>query len=124
MGGDLRRNSSSDVINTVRLFIPTTVMVLHKVPMINACLTNIWERRKIHKYLRKSCYHRIKCTASTFLATFMWRKPLNSAIWAITTQRKLKKVSDETSTQVIAQMINKYKMKMIQDELYKGRYLP
>ena len=33
----------------------------------------------IQKYLRKSCYHRIECTAATFLAAFIVRRPLNSA---------------------------------------------
>ena len=28
--------------------------------------------------MRKSCYHRIKCITATFLAAFMWRRPLNS----------------------------------------------
>ena len=28
--------------------------------------------------MRKSCYHRIKCNTATFLAAFMWRRPLNS----------------------------------------------
>ena len=31
------------------------------------------------KYLRKSCYHRIECSIANSLATFMWRRPLNSA---------------------------------------------
>ena len=43
---------------------------------------------------------------------------------AIATHRKLKKVSDRTSTQVITQMINKCKIKMIQEELYNVRDLP
>ena len=43
----------------------------------------------------------------------MWRRPLNSTVLATATHRKLKKVSDGTSTQVIAQMINKCKIKMI-----------
>ena len=34
-------------------------------------------RKGTQKYLRKSCYHRIKCTKATFLAAFMWRRPLN-----------------------------------------------
>ena len=28
-------------------------------------------RKETQKYLRKSCYHRIKCTEATFLAAFM-----------------------------------------------------
>ena len=43
---------------------------------------------------------------------------------ATATHRKLKKVSDETSTQVIAQMINKCRIKMVQEELYNVRDLP
>ena len=54
----------------------------------------------------------------------MWRRPLNSAILAIATHRKLKKISDGTSTQVIAQMINKYRIKMDQEELYNVKDPP
>ena len=61
---------------------------------------------------------------AAFLATFMWRRPLNSAILATATHRKLKKVSDGTSTQVIAQMINKCRIKMVLEELYNVRDLP
>ena len=78
----------------------------------------------IQKYLRKNCYHRIKCTTTTLLATFMWRKPLNSVVLAITTHRKPKRVSDETSTQVRAQIINKCSIKIVQRELYNVRDLP
>ena len=61
----------------------------------------------------------------------MWRRPLNSTVLATATHRKLKKISDGTSTQVIAQMINKCKIKMInkckikmiQEELYNVKDL-
>ena len=33
---------------------------------------------EIQKYLRKGCYHLIKCSAANFLAVLMWRRPLNS----------------------------------------------
>ena len=33
---------------------------------------------RIHNILGKNCHHRIKCTATTFLAALMWRRPLNS----------------------------------------------
>ena len=33
---------------------------------------------RTHKYLGKSCYHRIKCATTTFLAALMWRRFLNS----------------------------------------------
>ena len=40
------------------------------------------------KYLGKSYYHRIECTAATFLAAFMLRRPLNSVALATTTHRE------------------------------------
>ena len=54
----------------------------------------------------------------------MWRIFLISTVLATATHRKLKKVSDGTSIQVIAQMINKCRIKMVQEELYKVRDLP
>ena len=76
------------------------------------------------KYLNKSCCHRIECPAANFLATFMWRRPLNSAALATTTHRKSERVSDETNTQIVAQMINKYRIKIVQKELYNVRNPP
>ena len=55
----------------------------------------------------------------TILAAFMWRRRLNNATLANATHRELGKVADETSTQVKVQMINKWKVKMIQKGLYK-----
>ena len=81
-------------------------------------------RKETQKYLRESCHHRIKCTATTFLTAFMWRRPLNSTALSTTTHRKLKRVSDGTSTQVKAQMINKCRMKMVQREIYKMKDPP
>ena len=75
----------------------------------------------IQKYLRKNCYHRIECPAANFLAAFMWRRPLNSATLATTTHRKPKMVSDVTSTQVVAQMIDKWRIKIAQRGLYNVR---
>jgi len=71
------------------------------------------KRRRIQKYLRESCYHRIECITATFLAAFMCRRPLNSAALATTTHRMPKKVFDETGTQVKTQMTNKWRIKMI-----------
>ena len=70
-------------------------------------------RRGTQKYLRENCYHRIECTATTFLAAFMLRRPLNSVVLATTTHRKLEKVFDGTGTQVKAQMINRCRIKMV-----------
>ena len=81
-------------------------------------------RKKTQKYLRESCYHRIKCTAPTFLVAFIWRRPLNSAALGTTTHRKSEKVSNGTGIQVRAQMINKCRIKMVQRELYNVRDPP
>ena len=59
-------------------------------------------RMRARKYLRKGCCHRIKCFAANFLAALMWRRPLNSAALAIPTHRGPERVSNETSTQVMA----------------------
>ena len=81
-------------------------------------------RKETQKYLRKNCYRPIKCTVTTFMAAFMWRRPLNSATLATTTHRKLENISDGTGTQVRVQMINKCKMKMIQREIYNVKDPP
>ena len=49
----------------------------------------------------------------------MWRRRLNNVTLANATHRELGKVADGTSTQVRVQMINGYRVKMIQKELYK-----
>ena len=78
-------------------------------------------RRGTRKYLRESCYRRIECIATIFLAAFTWRRPLISAALATTTHRKPKRVSDRTGTQIRAQMTNKCRIKMVQRELYNVR---
>ena len=82
------------------------------------------KRMTTRKYLRKSCCHRIKCPATNFLAAFMWRRPLNSAALVTTIHRKLERVSNGTITQVVAQMINKCRIKIVQEELYNVRDPP
>ena len=81
-------------------------------------------KKETQKYLSEKCYHRFKCTANTFLAAFMWRRPLNNVVLGTTTQKKPKRVSDGTGTQVKVQMINKCKIKMVQGELYNVRDPP
>ena len=54
----------------------------------------------------------------------MLRRPLNSAALTTITHRKLERVFDETSTQVVAQMINKCKIKIVQKGLYNVRDPP
>ena len=70
------------------------------------------------KYLRKNYCHRIKYLTANFLIAFMWRRPLNSATLATIIHRKLERVFDEISTQIVAQMINKCRIKIVQEELY------
>ena len=81
-------------------------------------------RVEVRKYLKKSYCHRIEYLAANFLVASMWRRPLNSDVLASTTHRKSKRVSDETNTQIVAQMINKYRIKIVQKELYNVRNPP
>ena len=76
------------------------------------------------KYLRESCYYRIECIAATFLAAFILRRPLNSAILDTTTHKKPERVSNGISTQIRTQMINKCRIKMVQRELYNVKDPP
>ena len=76
------------------------------------------------KYLRERFYHRIKCITTTLLATFIWRRFLNSAALAITTHRRPERVFNGTNTQVVVQMINKCRIKVVQNELYNIRDSP
>ena len=48
---------------------------------------NMQGRRKTPKYLNKSCYHHIKCILPTFMAAFMWSRPLNSISWEINSEK-------------------------------------
>ena len=59
-------------------------------------------RMGARKYLRKGCYHHIKCSTTNFLATLMWTRPLNSVVLATPTHRRHVRVFDGTSTQVVA----------------------
>ena len=98
-------------------------VTFHETPLIGTCIMNI-RGREPKKYLRKSCYHRIECTLATFLATLMWRRPLNSVTLATTTHRKPGRVSDGTNTQAKAQMIDKGRIKMIQKKIYNVKDPP
>ena len=54
----------------------------------------------------------------------MWRRPLNSAILVAATHRRLKWMSDGTSTGVVACIINKWMVKISQKRLYNVRDPP
>ena len=93
--------------------------------VIRTCPRNLQERRKSQeKYLRESYYHHIKCITATSLAAFMWRRPLNSAVLATITHRRLEGVTNGTSTQIAAQIIDKCKMKRVQEGLYNRKDPP
>ena len=81
-------------------------------------------RRGAQKYLRENYYYRIKYSAANFLAASIWRRLMNSAALATSTHRGPDGVSDRTSTQVVAQMINKWRTKIVQRELYNMRDPP
>ena len=66
--------------------------------VIGTCTIHVQEKMGTQKYLSKSCYHRIECPTANFLATFMWRRPLNSTVLVTTTHRKPESVSNVTST--------------------------
>ena len=51
----------------------------------------------------------------------MWRRFLNSVTLATATHRELERVFDGTSTQVEIWMINKWRVKIIQREIYKEK---
>ena len=96
-----------------------------EVSVIRTCPRNVQEKRKPQeKYLRESYYHHIKCITATFLAAFMWRRLLNSTALAITTHRRPERVFDGTSTQVATQIIDKCRMKRVQEGLYNRKDPP
>jgi len=48
----------------------------------------------------------------------MWRRPLNNAVLAASTHRRLGRASDGTSTQVEAYMINKWRVRISERRPY------
>ena len=61
---------------------------------------------------------------ATSLAAFMWRRHLNNVTLANANHRRPGKVIDGTSTQVKVQMINRCRVKMSQEGLYKSKDSP
>ena len=104
--------------NIPQICIPTARRTFQEAQERRMCPMDLKERRESPKDLRKSCCHRIKCTVTTFLVAFMWKRHLNSETLIITTYREPEEMSDGTDTQVKSQMSNKYRVKMIQRELY------
>ena len=75
-------------------------------------------QRGAKKYLRKSCYHHIEWSTANSLTAFMWRRLLNSTVLVTSTHRGPVKVFDGTNTQVVAWMIDKWRVKIIQKGIY------
>ena len=89
--------------------------------MIRICTVNVRDKVGVEKYLRKSCYHHIECSAANSMAIFMWRRPLNSVALVAPTHREPMRVFDGTSTQVVAWIIDKWRVKIVQRGIYNVR---
>ena len=109
-----RRGSSSDTKKTAQAHTPTTKATFQDAPAMRTCLVNVQEGSKLKNIQGKSCYYRIKCITATFLATFIWRRPLNSVTSANVTHKEAKGVSNGTDTQVRTQVNDKCRIKMVQ----------
>jgi len=51
----------------------------------------------------------------------MWRRSLNSTVLVVATHRRLERASNETSTQVVAYVINKWRARISQKRIYNVR---
>ena len=100
------------MVNPIQIYISLIRVTFQEDLVIRTCIVSIQRRYGNSKISKGSYYHCIKCTAATFPAAFMLKRPLNSAVLAITTQRKPERMSDGTGTQVRGQMINKCRIKM------------
>ena len=88
-------------------------MTLQEVLLIKICTVNVHDKMEARKYPGKSCYHHIEYSVANSLTAFMWRRPLNSAALVAPTHKRLMRVSDGTSTQVVAWMISKWTAKIV-----------
>ena len=77
-------------------------MTLQEVLLIRICTVNVRDKMGARKYLGKSYYYRIEYSVANSLATFMWRRPLNSVALITPTHKEPVRVSDRTSTEVVA----------------------
>ena len=108
----------SDMASIPQICIPTARGTFQEAQERRTCPMDLKERWESPKDLRKSYCHRIKCTVTTFLAAFMWKRHLNSETLVITTHKEPEEVSDGTDTQVKSQMNDKCRVKMIWKKLY------
>ena len=82
---------------------------------------NIQDKMGAEKFPRKNYYYRIECSAANSLAAFMWRRPLNITTLVAPTHKGLVRVSDGTSTQVVAWTTDKWRAKIIERGIYNVR---
>ena len=96
-----------------QICVPTARGTFQEAQERKTCPMDLKGRWESPKDLRKMCYHRIKCTVTTFLTAFMWRRHLNSDTLVTTTHKEPEEVADGIDTQVKLQMNDKYRVKMI-----------
>ena len=113
MGERPRMKILSDMASIPQICIPTARGTFQEAQERRMRPMDLKERWECPKDLRKSCCHRIKCTVTTFLTAFMWRRHLNSETLVTTTNKEPKEVSDGIDTQVKSQMNDKCKVKII-----------
>ena len=102
----------------VRRCVILSKVIFQEILLIRICTVNVQDKMKFEKYLRKNCYHSIECSAANSLTAFMWRRLVNNVALASLTHRGPVKVSDGTSTQVMAWTTDKWRGKIIQREVY------
>ena len=108
----------SDMASIPQMCIPTARGTFQEAQERRTCPIDLKGRWESPKDLRKSCYRHIKCTVTTFLAAFMWRRHLNSETLVTTTHKEPEDVVDGIDTQVKSQMNDKCRGKMVRKELY------
>ena len=82
------------------------------------------EKRRKCKTSRENHSCCIKCNEATFSTALMWRRQANSVTLANAIHRKIRWMSDGTSTQVKVQMVNKCKALINLRRLYKRKKSP
>ena len=107
-----------DITSIPQICIPTARGTFQEAQERGICPLDLKERWESPKDLTKSCCHCIKCTITTFLATCMWRRHLNSETLVITTHIEPEDVADGTDIQVKSQINDKCRVKMIKKEIY------
>ena len=80
------RNVSSNTINTYQIHVLTIMITFQESPVIKMYIMNVQGWWDLRNTLGKDA-----TTATTFLAAFMLRRPLNSVALATTTHREIRK---------------------------------